>query len=169
MSKTKNSKKWIIGGSIFSLLIFGLAMGIGVIISITTKSDPDYVNLVINGKTYSSSKIDLGEESTSDETKAKMLQSQFLSASLFGYANMANLEDTSIDYNYILEKESLDWNTPYAVEIKNNTSENIRDAFIETKFLSDTQDKSVFNYLNSLSENATNPIQINLVNEQIKS
>ncbi len=164
-TKDNNNKKWIVGGSIGLLLLFGAAMGTGAIISTFTKPADDYIRIYAGNEIFMEEEINLGNDDTSNEQKAKMLETQFYSAALFGTIDKDDVE-TSVASKFILQ-DGNDWNIPY-VSTNGTTNSDLRTNFLKIKFLNDTQESSVLVYLNELYSSAEGESKIKILQAMIQ-
>lgn len=175
----KKKSKFLKWTSIIMIIIFGISMGIGAIIGVTTKKPFDYVIFYVNGKKYDEAPETListyegettdggttdggttdGGETTISETEqeANKIIALYLSTALFGDASA---EDVNDEYNYVFS-EGNDWNTPYlllkdedANEEKDISPIMLKDTFVAVKFFSSTLNSSVYSYLLELSTNS---------------
>ncbi len=152
-----SNKKWIIGGSITLLVVLGLSMGTGAIIGAVNKPDLNYIKVHLGNEVYDA-QIDLGTDSTSDEEKARLLENQFYSAALYGsYAGAFAEADADLAGSYIFNTtdEDLKWNLPFIVSDSASAVE-LQNSFIKVKFLSDTEDSSVWTFLSSMKDTTDN-------------
>ncbi len=154
-----NNKKFIIGSSIALLVLFGAAMGTGAIIGVTTKDDHSYIKMTMGGNEIvlsEESGFTIGDEDATDEVKAKLVEEQFYAASLFGTFNASVTEE--VNSNYILNEDSSEWNAPFVVENGTDKTDLAKD-FALVKFINETETSSVYTYLNTLQDTASNPEQ----------
>ncbi len=152
-----NNKKWLIGGSITMLVLFGASLGIGAWVGITNKEDENYIKVYLNDTEYKEA-IDLGTDSTSDETKASMLEAQFYNAALKGhYNNSQDLDEDVPTGSSIYGKETNDWALPYiSTTVDFGT---MQDDFVAVKFLAETEDSSVYAFLTDLATTTENQLE----------
>lgn len=154
-----SNKKWIIGGSITLLVLLGLSIGTGAIIGAINKPEFNRITIHLGDQEFKQ-KIDLGTDSTSDEDKAKMLEQQFYSAALYGTFKGINADAESSSFILDTENEgSLDWNLPYIVTDTEKSKE-LQNLFVEVKFLSETEQSSVFTFLNGMLGTTDNEVEL---------
>ncbi len=150
-----NNKKWIIGGSITLLVLFGASLGIGAWTGIANKEDENYIKVYLNDTEYKAA-IDLGTDSTSDETKASMLESQFYNAALKGHYNNSEDQDEATPTDSSIYGANESWALPYISTSIDFTK--MQDDFVAVKFLTETENTSVYSFLTDLATTTENQL-----------
>lgn len=135
-----SNKKWIIGGSITLLLLLGASIGTGAWIGFANKAEDNYINIYLGDSEYKG-QLDLGTDITTDEEKAMLLEEQFYAQALFkSNSSIFNNENPS----------DLDWNLPF-ISTNGMDSTTLLNEFIQVKFLSETENTSVYSFLSGMS------------------
>lgn len=155
-----SNKKWMVAGSITLLILFGASMGIGAWIGTENKPADNYIDIYLDGEKIDAP-IDLGTDSTSDETKASMLEAQFYSAALVGSLNNSESVDNVRDDLSIYNSGSeTDWALPYIVTSGSTDIDSLQQTFVNVKFLTDTESSSVYTYLVDLASTADDKVAV---------